>query len=48
MTILAVDHAGAGFNIAKGAMDELTGGRAVEIGIIDVQWTEVDRSVCGL
>lgn len=48
MTVLAVDHAAVGFNIGRGAMNELTGGRAVEVGNVDVQWTEVGRHVCGL
>ena len=48
MTVLAVDHAAVGFNIGRGAMNELTGGRAVEVGKVDAQWVEVGRNVCGL
>jgi len=48
INLLAVDHAAEGFNIAKAALDTLTGGRAVELGRIDAQWAEVASSACGL
>ena len=48
VTILAVDHAGAGFNIGQIALDELTGGRAVELGGVDAEWVEVGAGACGL
>lgn len=48
MNVLAVDHADSGFNVAQAAMDELTGGLAEELGVVDVAATQVDKSVCGL
>ena len=46
--MLAIDHAEEGFNIAQAAMDTLTGGQAVQLGRVDADWVEVDKSVCGL
>lgn len=48
INVLAMDHANEGFNIAQAAMDQLTGGHAVEFGRIDAQWAQVDKSACGL
>ncbi|KAG9228641.1 Cerato-platanin [Amylocarpus encephaloides] len=48
INVLAIDHAGQGFNIALAAMNELTGNRAVALGRVDAQWSQVDKSVCGL
>jgi len=48
VTVLAIDHAEAGFNIAQEAMDQLTGGQAVQLGRIDAGYTQVDASACGL
>ncbi|KAK7456498.1 hypothetical protein VKT23_010748 [Stygiomarasmius scandens] len=48
INILAIDHAGSGFNVAQAAMDELTGGNAVAFGRVDVTATQVDVSQCGL
>ncbi|KAH8595538.1 epl1 protein [Bisporella sp. PMI_857] len=48
INVLAIDHAGAGFNIARAALDTLTGGQAVALGRIDAQWAEVASSACGL
>jgi hypothetical protein len=47
INILAVD-VGAGFNIALAAMNELTGGKAVQFGRVDVASEQVNASVCGL
>lgn len=47
VTVLAVDYAAVGFNIGKIALDDLTGGRAVELGGVDVDWKEVDVAECG-
>ncbi|KAL5531179.1 hypothetical protein ACEPAG_4055 [Sanghuangporus baumii] len=46
--VTAVDSAGTGFNIAREALDTLTGGHAVEWGSADVDAKEVERSNCGL
>ncbi|KAI8626979.1 eliciting plant response-like protein [Xylariaceae sp. FL1651] len=46
--VLAVDHAGAGFNVALAAMNDLTNGQAVALGRIDASAVQVDKSVCGL
>ncbi|KAF5386696.1 hypothetical protein D9615_001977 [Tricholomella constricta] len=48
INVLAVDHANAGFNIALAAMNDLTGGQAIQLGRIDVASTKVASSVCGL
>ncbi|KAH9918368.1 immunomodulatory protein [Epithele typhae] len=48
INVLAIDHAGAGFNIAKAAMNTLTNGQAVQLGRIDVTAKQVAASVCGL
>ncbi|EON65870.1 hypothetical protein W97_05112 [Coniosporium apollinis CBS 100218] len=46
--VLAVDHAGTGFNIAMAAMNDLTNGHAYELGRIEAQSAEVPVSECGL
>ncbi|KAF8894782.1 Asp f 13-like protein [Infundibulicybe gibba] len=48
VNILAIDHASTGFNIAEAAMDELTGGQAVQLGRIDATAIQVDPSLCGM
>lgn len=48
INVLAVDHAAQGFNIAKKAMDELTGGKAVQLGRVDAKATRVASKDCGL
>ncbi|KAI1502004.1 immunomodulatory protein [Biscogniauxia marginata] len=48
INVLAIDHAASGFNIAVDAMNALTGGRAVELGRIDAESTQVPASVCGI
>ncbi|KAF2277953.1 heat-stable 19 kDa antigen precursor, partial [Westerdykella ornata] len=46
INVLAVDHTANGFNIAKRAMDELTGGNAVQFGRVDAQAVQVVASQC--
>ncbi|EPQ58695.1 Cerato-platanin [Gloeophyllum trabeum ATCC 11539] len=49
ITVLAVDHAGSGFNIGETAMNTLTGGHAVEYGIVQAaSSTQVPAAACGL
>ncbi|THU82239.1 Cerato-platanin [Dendrothele bispora CBS 962.96] len=48
INVVAIDHAGTGFNVAQAAMDELTGGQAVALGRVDVTATQVAASSCGL
>lgn len=48
INVIAVDHAGSGFNVALSAMNELTNGQAVQLGRVDVASTQVAASVCGL
>ncbi|KAI9649683.1 hypothetical protein NHQ30_002264 [Ciborinia camelliae] len=48
VNILAVDHAGTGFNIGEAAMNTLTNGRAVELGNIDAEWALLTPDQCGL
>ncbi|KAF2728702.1 Asp f 13-like protein [Polyplosphaeria fusca] len=44
--VLAIDHAAAGFNIAKAAMNKLTGGNAEQFGRVDANYVKVDGSKC--
>lgn len=46
INILAIDHTETGFNIAEQAMNDLTGGNAVQLGRIDAQYVQVDISNC--
>lgn len=46
--VTAIDHADDGFNLSQQALNTLTNGRAVEVGVVDVTATQVDRSACGL
>nr|AFZ62768.1 cerato-platanin 6 [Moniliophthora perniciosa] len=48
LNITAIDVAGAGFNLAQVAMDELTNGHAVEFGRVEVTSRQVNASACGL
>ncbi|KIJ47428.1 hypothetical protein M422DRAFT_74810 [Sphaerobolus stellatus SS14] len=48
INVLAIDHTASGFNIAQAALDQLTGGQAVQLGRITATATEVDPSQCGL
>ena len=46
--MLAIDHAGTGFNIATEVMNTLTGGQAVQLGRVEADYQKVDVSACGL
>ncbi|CAA9963306.1 hypothetical protein CFE70_006736 [Pyrenophora teres f. teres 0-1] len=46
--VLAIDRAGAGFNLAKGAVDKLTNNQAEALGRIDAQYAQVGVNMCGL
>jgi len=48
INVLAIDFAQSGFNIALSAMNELTGGHAVQFGSVNVASRKVAASVCGL
>ncbi|KAJ3487142.1 hypothetical protein NLI96_g3731 [Meripilus lineatus] len=48
INVLAIDHAGAGFNIALAAMNTLTKGNAIFLGRINADATQVAASACGL
>ncbi|KAI1358695.1 eliciting plant response-like protein [Xylaria arbuscula] len=48
VNVLAVDHAGAGFNIALTAMNTLTNGQAVALGRVEATAVQVAVSNCGL
>ncbi|KAF9457873.1 Cerato-platanin [Collybia nuda] len=50
INVLAIDAAGsgAGFNVALAAMNELTGGNAMQLGRVEVESEQMDASVCGL
>jgi hypothetical protein len=46
--VLAIDHAGDGFNVGQRALDALTNGRAVELGHVDAAVTPLTPRDCGL
>lgn len=46
INVLAVDHAGTGFNIALKAMNDLTGGQAKQLGRVNVVSKQVAASNC--
>lgn len=46
--VLAVDRAQQGLNIALAAMNDLTNGRAVEVGRVEATVTQAPLSSCGL
>ncbi|KAK2623954.1 hypothetical protein QTJ16_006588 [Diplocarpon rosae] len=48
VTILAIDHADEGFNIAKAALDQLTDNQAEKLGAIDAEYVQVENKQCGL
>lgn len=48
INVLAIDHAGSGFNIAESALNTLTGGQAVFLGRINATSKQVNASACGL
>ncbi|KAG7440899.1 SnodProt1 [Guyanagaster necrorhizus] len=48
ITVLAIDHAASGFYTSQAAMDALTNGNAVELGVVQATATQVDASACGL
>lgn len=48
INILAIDSTSLGFNIALGAMNELTGGRGKALGKVNATDITVRPSVCGL
>lgn len=48
INVVGMDRAVEGMNVAKAALNTLTGGRAVELGAIDATVTRVDSGVCGL
>ena len=47
VNVTAVDYTASGFNIALTAMNDLTGGHAVEYGVVDVTSRKVDPTGCG-
>ncbi len=48
VTVLAIDHCAAGFDLSSEAMNKLTNGRAVELGRVDAVAEPVSTSECGL
>ena len=46
--ILGIDHAGAGVNMAKAAMNDLTNGQADFLGRIEADVTQVATANCGI
>jgi hypothetical protein len=47
INVTAIDYTASGFNIALTAMNDLTGGHAVEFGVVQVDSTEVNPAGCG-
>jgi hypothetical protein len=48
VNVIAIDHAADGFVFSLEAMNSLTGGNAVQLGIVDAQATQIDPQNCGL
>ncbi|KAK5636258.1 hypothetical protein RRF57_011970 [Xylaria bambusicola] len=48
VNVLAIDHAGAGFNIALAAMNTLTNNQAIALGRVEATATQVNVNQCGL
>ncbi|KAK7456504.1 hypothetical protein VKT23_010755 [Stygiomarasmius scandens] len=48
ITLTAIDVASSGFVVSQEAMDTLTGGQAVQLGLINVNATQVNATACGL
>lgn len=48
VNIIAVDVGRDGFNIARGAMNELTNGQATQLGRINASYRQVAPAACGL
>lgn len=48
INVLAIDHAASGFNIGLNAMNKLTNGSAVQVGVVNAAASQVAASVCGL
>ncbi|KAG5337168.1 hypothetical protein C0989_010437, partial [Termitomyces sp. Mn162] len=48
ISVLAIDHAGEGFNIALEAMNTLTNGQAEFLGRVNATSAQVDKSFCGM
>ena len=48
VNVLAIDTAPSGFNIAKAAMNKLTGGQAVQLGRVEATLKKVGVGKCGL
>ncbi|KAJ1335645.1 Cerato-platanin [Microdochium nivale] len=48
INVLAIDRAGAGFNIELSALDALTGGQGTALGRIEAGSRQVAVSACGL
>ena len=46
--VTAIDHAGSGFNVAQEALDTLTDGNAVFLGVIQAEVAQVASSECGI
>ena len=48
INVLAIDVAVDSFNIALGGLNQLTGGKGVELGRVKVLATQVNSALCGL
>ena len=48
ITVLAVDHAGAGFNIALDALNDLTNGQGTQLGRVEADAVQVGVGECGI
>ncbi|KAK7038777.1 hypothetical protein VNI00_010663 [Paramarasmius palmivorus] len=48
INMVAVDYAASGFRVSPAAMDYLTNNQAFNLGVVDVQVKQVDKSVCNV
>lgn len=47
ISVLAIDTAGVGFNLAEEVVNKLTGGVGIQLGKVQVTSVQVDKSFCG-
>ncbi|KAJ6436103.1 hypothetical protein O9K51_11377 [Purpureocillium lavendulum] len=48
VTVLAIDHCTSGFDLSFQAMNNLTDGRALELGRINADAVQISASECGM
>ncbi|KAF6758742.1 Cerato-platanin-domain-containing protein [Ephemerocybe angulata] len=48
INVIALDYGPNGFDISKTAMNQLTNGQAEQLGRVNVDYRQLDKSACGL